>query len=131
MDAATLTPRLEQPCDGGVLMQRRVRVLRLNLKGCYFDAIREGTKTKEYRLAEKWEKRIRNGCYRIGVDEILLLRGYPKRGDESRVMRRIWNGYTIEEIQHEHFGPQKVRVLAIDVTKHPNNKITNAPASGA
>lgn len=77
--------------SNGVLMQRMVRVLRLNLKGCYFDAIRDGTKPKEYRLAETWEKRIRNGCYRVGVDEILLLRGYPKRGDESRMMRRIWN----------------------------------------
>jgi hypothetical protein len=36
------------------------------------------------------------------------------------MMRRIWNGYAIEEIQHEHFGTQRVRVLAIDVTKHPN-----------
>lgn len=120
MDAASTTPRLQPRRDGGVLMQRMVRVLRLNLKGCYFDAIRDGTKPKEYRLAATWEKRIRNGCYRVGVDEILLLRGYPKRGDESRMMRRIWNGYEIEELQHEHFGTQKVRVLAIDVTKHPN-----------
>jgi hypothetical protein len=96
-----------------------VQVLRLNLNGVYFDAIKSGSKKKEYRLAAKWEKRIRNGCYRVGVDEILLLRGYPKRGDESRMMRRIWNGYEIEEIQHEHFGSQKVRVLAIDVTKPP------------
>tara|TARA_R110000868_G_scaffold176252_1_gene413734 strand:- start:357 stop:680 length:324 start_codon:yes stop_codon:yes gene_type:complete len=106
MDAANTTPT--------------VRVLRLNLKGCYFDAIRDGTKPKEYRLAATWEKRIINGGYRVGVDEILLLHGYPKRGDESRMMRRIWNGYEIEDIQHEHFGPQKVRVLAIDVTKHQN-----------
>lgn len=102
-------------------MNEQVRVLRLNLKGCYFQAIRDGTKRTEYRLAAKWHDRIRNGCYRVGVDEILLLLGYPKRGDESRMMRRIWNGYTIEEIQHEHFGPRPVRVLAIDVTKHPND----------
>jgi hypothetical protein len=102
-----------------VLMQRRVRVLRLHLKGCYFDAIRAGEKPREFRLAEKWEKRIVNACYRAGVDEILLLRGYPKRGDESRMMRRIWNGYEITAVLHEHFGPRPVRVLAIDVTKIP------------
>lgn len=53
-----------------------VELLRLNLKGCYFDAIRDGTKTHEYRLAAKWEKRLAGKTY----DEILLLRGYPKRG---------------------------------------------------
>ena len=99
-------------------LRRLVRPLRLNLKGCYFDAIKAGTKTHEYRLAEKWEKRLAGKSY----DEIHLLRGYPKRGDESRILRRAWNGYTIEMITHPHFGDKPVRVLAIDVTKWPNEK---------
>ena len=99
-------------------LRRLVRPLRLNLKGCYFDAIKAGTKTHEYRLAEKWEKRLDGKTY----DEIHLLRGYPKRGDESRILRRAWNGYKIEMIQHPHFGDKPVRVLAIDVTKWPNEK---------
>jgi hypothetical protein len=97
-----------------------VRTLRLNLKGCYFDAIKAGTKKHEYRLADKWEKRLDGKTY----DEIHLLRGYPKRGDESRILRRAWNGYTIEMIQHPHFGDKSVRVLAIDVSKCPNEKLS-------
>lgn len=93
------------------------RVLRLNLKGCYFDAIKDGSKTKEYRLTEKWAHRIIAAQYRVGVDQILLLRGYPKNGDESRILRRIWNGYEIHTITHPHFGPTPVRVLAIDVSR--------------
>ena len=99
-----------------VITQRLVRPLRLNLKGCYFDAIKSGIKTHEYRLAEKWEKRLAVKTY----DEIHLLRGYPKRGDEIRILRRAWNGYTVEMIQHPHFGDKPVRVVAIDVTKRPN-----------
>ena len=104
-------------------LRRLVRPLRLNLKGCYFDAIKAGTKTHEYRLADKWEKRLAGKTY----DEIHLLRGYPKRGDESRILRRAWNGYTIEMIQHPHFGDKPVRVLAIDVTKWPNEKAQAQP----
>jgi hypothetical protein len=108
----------DMPAPTGVALHRLVRPLRLNLKGCYFDAIKAGTKTHEYRLAEKWENRLAGKTY----DEIHLLRGYPKRGDESRILRRAWNGYTIEMIQHPHFGDKLVRVLAIDVTKWPNEK---------
>ena len=103
-----------------------VRPLRLHLKGCYFDAIKAGIKSHEFRLAAKWEKRIINGCYRIGVDEILLLRGYPKSGDEIRMMRRVWNGYRVVTITHTEFGPSPVLVLEIDVTKHPNVKLTDS-----
>ena len=94
------------------------RPLRLHLKGCYFDAIRAGTKTHEYRLADKWEKRLAGKSY----DEIHLLRGYPKRGDESRVLRRVWRGYNIEWLTHPHFGCGSVRVLAIDVTARPDDQ---------
>lgn len=97
-------------------LKRMVRPLRLNLKGCYFDAIRDGEKTHEYRLADKWQRRLEGKAF----PEIHLLRGYPKRGDESRILRRQWRGYTVETRQHPHFGPDPVRVLAIDVTGRPN-----------
>ena len=96
------------------------QTLRLNLKGCYFDAIQRGEKSHEYRLADKWEGRIEARRYRPGFDEILLLRGYPSRTDSSRMMRRRWNGYTVETITHPHFGSAPVRVLAIDVTQSPS-----------
>ena len=99
------TPKIQRP----VIANAKVAVLRLNLKGCYFDAIRDGTKVKEYRLAEKWEKRLAGMKY----NEILLLRGYPKRGDGSRK----WSGYKMETRTHPHFGAAPVRVLTIDVRK--------------
>lgn len=110
----------EAPPPGS--LQRMVRPLRLHLKGCYFDAIRDGTKTHEYRLAEKWEKRLAGKTW----DEIHLLRGYPKRGDESRLLRRAWRGYKIQWLSHPHFGSGEVRVLAIDVTARPNVEIRDA-----
>ena len=88
-----------------------VRVLRLNLKGVYFDAIKKGEKTHEYRLAETWEKRLSGKQY----DEIHLFLGYPKHGDETKTIRRQWKGYTVTTITHPHFGANPVRVLAIDV----------------
>lgn len=85
--------------------------LRLNLKGEYFDEIKAGRKPLEYRLASKWEHRLQKP-----FTDILLLRGYPKRGDESKMLRRPWKGYEIQEITHYHFGEHPVIVCAIDVT---------------
>lgn len=87
------------------------RVLRLNLKGVYFDAIKAGTKPHEFRLAKTWERRLAGRVF----DEIHLLRGYPKRGDESRILRRQWRGFDVRKIRHPHFGARAVRVLAFDV----------------
>lgn len=86
--------------------------LTLSLKGEYFDAIRDGTKPKEYRLVnEYWSKRLIGRSYR----RIELTKGYPKAGDTERRLSRAWRGYEIETIQHPHFGPDPVMVFAIDV----------------
>jgi hypothetical protein len=87
------------------------RILRLHLKGCYFEAIRDGLKTEEFRLSEKWERRLSGKTF----DEVHLFLGYPKRGDESRVLRRVWLGYRKIEILHPHFGSKPVIVCAINV----------------
>lgn len=86
----------------------------LPLKREYFEAIRDGTKTEEYRLCTPyWQKRLAStfGLY----DRIVLTLGYPKRGDESRRLIRAWQGYTIKTITHPHFGPEPVTVYAINV----------------
>lgn len=86
--------------------------LTLPLRGEYFDAIKAGDKTEEYRLCtEFWEKRIEEKR----IDQIVLTRGYPKRTDQSRRMVLPWRGYEIKEITHPHFGPNPVRVYAINV----------------
>lgn len=88
-----------------------MKALRLHLCGEYFDAIKAGTKTHEFRAAEIWERRLAGKDFSC----VLLFRGYPCASDMGRVMRRPWRGYTVETITHPHFGAKPVRVLAIDV----------------
>lgn len=94
--------------------------LHLALKGEYFDAIKAGTKTEEYRLCTPyWKKRLANhfGLY----DRIVLTRGYPAKGDESRRLVLPWQGYAIKSITHPHFGNIPVRVYAIKVAHEANH----------
>jgi hypothetical protein len=82
----------------------------LHLKRVYFEEIKAGTKTEEYRkVTEHWIKRIERRTY----DRVVLLLGYPARGDESKRIVRPWRGYTRKIITHEHFGPDPVEVFAI------------------
>lgn len=92
-----------------------MRDLVLPLKGEYFDQIKAGTKTEEFRLCTPyWQKRLPSpfGIY----DRIVLTRGYPKRDDHARRLVLPWRGYGIKTITHPHFGPEPVSVFAIDVT---------------
>lgn len=86
----------------------------LPLKREYFEQIKAGTKTEEYRLCNSyWERRLygRFGSY----DRIILTLGYPRRDDTERRLVLPWRGFTIKTITHPHFGPDPVRVYAIDV----------------
>ena len=86
--------------------------LHLNLKGEYFDQIKAGIKKEEYRLYNSyWEKRLKNKSF----DKIILKRGYPKKDDRSKVIKRPWHGYTVRVITHPHFGNEPVSVFAIRV----------------
>jgi hypothetical protein len=84
----------------------------LPLKREYFEAIRDGSKPEEFRLCtEHWHKRLEGREY----DRIVLTLGYPARNDHTRRLIRPWQGYTIKTITHPHFGPEPVRVYAINV----------------
>lgn len=85
--------------------------LHLNPKGEYFDQIKAGTKAREYRLAEKWLRRLEGKTF----DGIVLKRGYPKGDDGDRVISRPWRGFQLETITHPHFGAEPVQVCAIVV----------------
>ena len=90
------------------------KLLHLHVKGEYFDQISSGEKTEEYRLYnEYWIKRLL--LKKVDYDGIVLKRGYPKRGDMTRTLERVWRGWTIKEITHKHFGPRPVTVFAIKV----------------
>lgn len=90
------------------------RTLVLPLKAQYFNEIKAGTKTEEFRLCTPyWQNRLKSpfGYF----DQIVLTLGYPKRGDESRRLLRPWQGFTVKTITHPHFGPHPVEVYAIKV----------------
>lgn len=87
--------------------------LHLNLRGEYFDQIKEGTKIFEYRLdREYWRKRIVGKQY----ENLVLLRGYPRRGDLERTIKLPYRGYEMQKITHSHFGKDPVQVFAIILT---------------
>ncbi|MBY3434794.1 ASCH domain-containing protein [Rhizobium laguerreae] len=85
----------------------------LPLKREYFEAIKNGTKTEEYRDYDNtfWRKRIEGKSF----DRIILTLGYPKADDTSRRLVRQWRGYEIKTITHPHFGNVPTTVFAIDV----------------
>jgi hypothetical protein len=90
------------------------KVLRLNLKRKWFEQIKDGSKTVEYRLdTDYWRKRLVGRDY----DEVHLLLGYPKAGDESRIIRRKYKGYTVGIVLSEEFGSNPVVVFKIDVSE--------------
>lgn len=85
----------------------------LPLKAEYFDAIRDGTKTEEFRLRnDYWRKRLLGRTF----DRIVLTKGYPRRADAARRMIMPWRGYTYRTLTHPHFGPEPVEVFAIKVS---------------
>ncbi len=92
------------------------RDLIIPVKGIYFDQIAAGTKSHEFRLQTPfWTKRLEGRTYR----HVVMTRGYPKGGGvegETR-LTRVWRGYDLRTIQHEHFGVDPVAVFAIDVSE--------------
>lgn len=85
--------------------------LHLNVKGEYFNEIKAGTKIYEYRLSEKWLKRLKGKSF----NRVFIKLGYPKNGDNERILERPWRGYEEVTITHKHFGAMPVKVCAIKV----------------
>lgn len=85
--------------------------LHLNLKGEYFNDIKAGTKSWEYRLASKWLKRLTSKKY----ERIFVKHGYPASDDLEKIVVRPWRGFEMQTITHPHFGDKPVLVCAIRV----------------
>ncbi|EPR9016827.1 ASCH domain-containing protein [Escherichia coli] len=86
--------------------------LQLAVNGEYFDQMKSGEKTEEYRLCnDYWNKRLVNRKY----DRLIITKGYPKRDDSSRRIDAPYDGYKIKTITHTHFGDKPVKVFAIKV----------------
>lgn len=84
----------------------------LPLNGIYFDQIKSGEKTEEYRLVTPyWVRRLEGRRY----GRVILMRGYPKKDDAERRLVFPWRGCPIKTITHPHFGPDPVEVYAIQL----------------
>lgn len=92
--------------------------LHLHVKTEYFEAIKRGEKTEEYRLHNAfWVKRLvefPSGMGRI-FSGIVIHNAY-KPGEENR-LRFPWRGWHLKTITHPHFGPDPVTVFAIKLEK--------------
>lgn len=89
-----------------------MKTLVLPVNGIYFDQIKAGTKTEEFRLLNRyWSKRLNFTTY----DQVTITKGYPAREDAERRLTFPWRGFTVKTIKHEHFGPEPVEVFAIKV----------------
>lgn len=92
------------------------RNLTIPVDGVYFDQIKAGTKTEEFRLVKpKWTKALEGRVY----EHVIMTRGYPKRDDHANRLVTPWRGYTLKTITHPHFGDDPVEVYAIDVSAQP------------
>lgn len=86
--------------------------LQFAVNGEYFDTMKRGEKTEEYRLVNPyWGRRIFGRDY----DRLIITRGYPKKDDTSRRIDIPYDGFEIKTITHKHFGDQPVKVFAIKV----------------
>lgn len=84
----------------------------LPLKREYFEQIKSGEKVEEYRLYnDYWYRRLHMRHY----GRIILTLDYPKADDQERRIIKPWRGYVERTITHPHFGPNPVRVFAINV----------------
>jgi hypothetical protein len=91
-----------------------MKKLVLNVKREYFEQIRDGSKTEEYRLVHPyWRKRLEGKHF----SNVEIRCGYPKNGDTSKIIRRVYCGWYKKTITHHHFGDKPVEVFAIPLTE--------------
>lgn len=85
------------------------KILRLAVKREYFNQIKEGTKTEEYRvIKEYWGKRIVKE-----YDEVWITLGYPSSSEQDKIIKFKFTGYEEKEIVHKEFGNKPTKVYAI------------------
>lgn len=88
-----------------------MKTLTLHVKREYFEQMRDGTKTEEFRLCTLyWKKRLEQY-----YDNIVICCGYPRNDDLEKRITRPWRGSIIKTITHKHFGNEPVAVYAINV----------------
>ena len=86
----------------------------LPVRKVYFDQIKSGEKTYEYRLRKPfWEKRLVGKSY----DNVVITLGYPAKDDQEKRLVFPYRGYETQTIRHPHFGDAPVGVYAVICSK--------------
>lgn len=94
----------------------KMRTLKLAVKRKYFEQIKSGEKTEEYRLCTPyWEKRLSKP-----YNQLIITLGYPKREDPERNLFFPYVGWQRKTITHEHFNNKPCEVFAIILTHSPS-----------
>lgn len=84
----------------------------LPLKREFFEAIRDGSKTEEFRLRNAyWRKRLEGRAFA----RVVLTLGYPAADNHERRLVLPWRGLRVTTITHPLFGAAPVEVYAIKV----------------
>ena len=95
--------------------------LMLAVQKTYFDQIKTGEKTEEYRdVTPYWEKKLIKDGLPIEYSEVVITYGYPKKDDPEKTIKFPWNGWVKKEIIHPHFGDKPINVFAIKLSSKQN-----------
>lgn len=82
----------------------------LHLRKEYFDQIKSGEKTREYRKATQyWTDRLGSG----NIKQIIIYEGYPSKTDTDKILIFPWSGYILTSVLHKEFGPEPIFAYAI------------------
>jgi len=81
------------------------------LKRKWFEEIKAGTKTEEYR--EKTQRRAAQLAKLVPGDVIEFSLGYPKKDDKERRIQKRFLSVESRTIEHEEFGGESLEVFAI------------------
>jgi len=87
-------------------------VLHFHVKSEYFKRIQAGIKLFEFRLLEKWSKRIEGKTF----THIIIYDAYKKASNDT-VMKFEWNGAQKKRIKLKFFGKYSVSVYAFNLEK--------------
>jgi hypothetical protein len=89
------------------------RILTLRLKTIYWNQIAAGTKREELSLANpRYIRQLLSRDY----DVIHLWLGYPPATEKKKLLCFSWRGARRIRRQHEHFGPEAVDLIAVDLS---------------
>lgn len=76
----------------------------------YFDEIKAGTKTEEYRQKTPKMRRALVGRTYSGI---IICKGYPRLDDPERTIRFPWKGYREMTVSNTILGKGPIEVFAI------------------